>query len=208
MFNAFEAVNNIIDEINENYYESCYDSIYEELCDRVAYGELTIEEAEMINEAAAEKYLYEKVRLFKKKKKKYEFPDKIKKTNYSIDGAKISYYYDPDKEEDPETIEENLDKKYNILKANYNNIINESIKYCLKIAKNWEMPENKMEMKKLLKLSSIHMSSYHNWNTFTFWFNDGKYCSDDFFCCHSLTCSCEIDLDKNKIKNIEVQLEG
>ena len=59
MFNAFEAVNNIIDEINENYYESCYDSIYEELCDRVECGELTIEEAEMINEAAAYKYLYE-----------------------------------------------------------------------------------------------------------------------------------------------------
>ena len=59
MFNAFEAVNNIIDEINENYYESCYDSIYEELCDRVAYGELTIEEAEMINEAAAYKYITE-----------------------------------------------------------------------------------------------------------------------------------------------------
>ena len=59
MFNAFEAVNNIIDEINENYYESCYDSIYEELCDRVECGELTIEEAEMINDAAAEKYLTE-----------------------------------------------------------------------------------------------------------------------------------------------------
>ena len=84
MFNAFEAVNNIIDEINENYYESCYDAIYEELCDRVECGELTIEEAEMINEAAADKYLYEKVRLFKKKNKKWEFPYKIKNTNYSL----------------------------------------------------------------------------------------------------------------------------
>ena len=100
-----------------------------------------------------------------------------------------------------------FDEIYNDLSISSGNI-NESIKYCLKIAKNWEMPENKMEMKRLLKLSSIHMSSYHNWNTFTFWFNDGKYCSDDFFCCHSLTCSCEIDLDENKIKNIEVQLEG
>lgn len=59
MFDAYEAINDIIDDINEDYYESCYDAIYEELCDRVDYGELTIEEAELINEAAAEKYLYE-----------------------------------------------------------------------------------------------------------------------------------------------------
>ena len=59
MFDATEAINDIIDDINVDYYESCYDAIYEELCDRVDYGELTIEEAEMINEAAAYKYLYE-----------------------------------------------------------------------------------------------------------------------------------------------------
>ena len=59
MFNAYEAVDELIDDINVDYYESCYDAIYEELCDRVDYGELTIEEAQMINEAAAYKYLYE-----------------------------------------------------------------------------------------------------------------------------------------------------
>ena len=59
MFNVNEAVDELIDDINVDYYESCYDAIYEELCDRVAYGELTIEEAEMINDAAAEKYLTE-----------------------------------------------------------------------------------------------------------------------------------------------------
>ena len=59
MFDAYEAINELIDDINVDYYESCYDAIYEELCDRVDYGELTIEEAEMINDAAAEKYLPE-----------------------------------------------------------------------------------------------------------------------------------------------------
>ena len=59
MFNVNEAINDIIDDINEDYYESCYDAIYEELCDRVNYGELTLEEAEMINVAAAEKYITE-----------------------------------------------------------------------------------------------------------------------------------------------------
>ena len=59
MFNVNEAVDELINDINVDYYESCYDAIYEELCDRVDYGELTIEEAEMINEAAAYKYLYE-----------------------------------------------------------------------------------------------------------------------------------------------------
>ena len=59
MFNVYEAIDDIIDDINVDYYESCYDAIYEELCNRVAYGELTIEEAEMINDVAAEKYLTE-----------------------------------------------------------------------------------------------------------------------------------------------------
>ena len=59
MFNVNEAVDELIDDINVDYYESCYDAIYEELCNRVESGELTIEEAEMINDAAAEKYLTE-----------------------------------------------------------------------------------------------------------------------------------------------------
>ena len=59
MFDATEAINDIIDDINNDYYESCHDAIYEELCERVDSGELTIEDAEMINEAAADKYLTE-----------------------------------------------------------------------------------------------------------------------------------------------------
>ena len=59
MFNVNEAVEELIDDINVDYYESCYDAIYEELCNRVECGELTSEEAEMINDAAAEKYLTE-----------------------------------------------------------------------------------------------------------------------------------------------------
>ena len=59
MFDAMEAVDELIDDINNDYYDSCYDAIYEELCERVESGELTIEEAEMINDVAAEKYLGE-----------------------------------------------------------------------------------------------------------------------------------------------------
>ena len=59
MFNVNEAVDELIDDINVDYYESCYNAIYEELCDRIECGELSLEEAEMINEAAAEKYLTE-----------------------------------------------------------------------------------------------------------------------------------------------------
>ena len=59
MYNAMEAVDNIIDDINSDYYESCYDAIYEELCDRVENGELTIEEAELINDVAYDKYVTE-----------------------------------------------------------------------------------------------------------------------------------------------------
>ena len=36
-----------------------YDLIYKELCERVDSGELSLEDAEVINEAAAEKYLTE-----------------------------------------------------------------------------------------------------------------------------------------------------
>ena len=62
-FDAYEAVDELIDEINDEYAveaaEEAYQKIYEELCERVDYGELTLEDAEIINEAAAEKYLYE-----------------------------------------------------------------------------------------------------------------------------------------------------
>ncbi len=59
MYNAMEAVDELIDDINNDYYGSCYDAIYEELCDRVECGELTIEEAEMINDVAYDKYVTE-----------------------------------------------------------------------------------------------------------------------------------------------------
>lgn len=62
-FDAYEAVDELIDEINEEYAveaaEDAYQQIYEELCERVDCDELTLEEAEIINEAAAEKYLVE-----------------------------------------------------------------------------------------------------------------------------------------------------
>ena len=67
MFDAMEAVDELIDDINNDYYESCYDAIYEELCERVECGELTIKEAEMINESAAEKYLTESTKSLERK---------------------------------------------------------------------------------------------------------------------------------------------
>ena len=62
MFDAIEAINDIIDDINDDameYAESCYEEIYEELCYRVECGDLTAEEAEMVNQAAYEKYVSE-----------------------------------------------------------------------------------------------------------------------------------------------------
>ena len=59
-FDAYEAVDVLIDEINDSYTESgedLYQQIYEELCERVECGELTLEEANIINDAAANKYL-------------------------------------------------------------------------------------------------------------------------------------------------------
>ena len=79
MFDATEAINNIIDDINADYYESCYDAIYEELCERVEDGNMTIEEAEMVNEAAAEKYLYEKSKNVDKALEEDDDDDKKKK---------------------------------------------------------------------------------------------------------------------------------
>ena len=61
MFDATEAINDIIDEINSDYYESCYNAIYDELFEKVITEEISLEDAQMINEAAAEKYLTEKV---------------------------------------------------------------------------------------------------------------------------------------------------
>ena len=62
MFDAIEAINDIIDDINEDaaeYAESCYEEIYDELCYRVECGDLTLEEAEMVNQVAYEKYFGE-----------------------------------------------------------------------------------------------------------------------------------------------------
>ena len=60
MFDAYEAVDELIDDINDDYYEACvdaYEQIYEELIERVECGEMSLAEAEIVNEAAAEKYL-------------------------------------------------------------------------------------------------------------------------------------------------------
>ena len=58
-FDAYEAVDDLIDEINDDYAveaaEEAYQQIYEELCERGECNELTLEEAEIINDAAAEK---------------------------------------------------------------------------------------------------------------------------------------------------------
>ena len=62
MFDAIEAINDIIDDINDDvaeYSESCYEEIYDELCYRVECGDLSVEEAELINNAAYEKYVSE-----------------------------------------------------------------------------------------------------------------------------------------------------
>ena len=90
MFDAYEAINDIIDDINEDYYESCYDAIYEELCDRVDYGELTIEEAEMINEAAAYKYLYETKNIDKALEEDDDDDKKKKESDKNIKKKKVA----------------------------------------------------------------------------------------------------------------------
>ena len=62
MFDAIEAINDIIDDINDDaaeYAESCYEDIYDELCYRVESGELSVDEAELINQVAYEKYFGE-----------------------------------------------------------------------------------------------------------------------------------------------------
>ena len=66
-FDAYEAVDDLIDEINDEYAAEsvdegaeAYQQIYDELCERVECDELTLEEAQIINDVAAEKYLSEK----------------------------------------------------------------------------------------------------------------------------------------------------
>lgn len=56
-FNAIEAINDIIDDINANTYESYYDEICDELDYRVESGELSLEDAQIIADKAAEEYL-------------------------------------------------------------------------------------------------------------------------------------------------------
>ena len=66
MFDAIEVINDIIDDINDDvaeYSESCYEEIYDELCYRVESGELSVDEAELINEKAYDMYC-EKERIF------------------------------------------------------------------------------------------------------------------------------------------------
>lgn len=58
-FDAMEAVDDLIDEINYEYTEAAYDEIFEELCERVECGELTLEEAEFINDVAFDRYVSE-----------------------------------------------------------------------------------------------------------------------------------------------------
>ena len=99
MFDACEAVNDLINEINEDYYESCYNAIYEELCEKVENGELTIEDAEMINEAATKKYLqtynHANLNRIMKEYKKYnhEIKSEWKKVKDSNDISELKKFY-------------------------------------------------------------------------------------------------------------------
>ena len=60
-----------------------YEAIYEELCDRVECGELTLEDAELINDAAYDKYVTE----FKADIERY-YDDRLTK-------EKLSHNHDP-----------------------------------------------------------------------------------------------------------------
>lgn len=59
MFDAREAVDDLIAEINDNYATERYDAIHSELQLRVESGELSLEEAEAVNQAAWNKYFGE-----------------------------------------------------------------------------------------------------------------------------------------------------
>ena len=62
-----------------------YEAIYEELTERVEAGELSLEDAEIINEAAAEKYLTEGNAFNRVVKDKV---DEVKKIENRINGYK------------------------------------------------------------------------------------------------------------------------
>ena len=92
MFDAIEAINDIIDDINDDtmeYAESCYEDIYEELCYRVESGELTLEEAELINDKAYDMYMSEatryKVEQERLARKIHDEKRKISKLNSKLD---------------------------------------------------------------------------------------------------------------------------
>ena len=76
MFDAYEAVDSLIDKINNDY---AYEQVYNELLNRVNNGELTLEEAEAVNDKAIEKYLEERDKKEKEEKEKAEKKRKIKK---------------------------------------------------------------------------------------------------------------------------------
>lgn len=57
MFNPYDTIDSLIGEYNNDVDIARYESVYDELCQRVNNGELTVEEAELINDRAAEMYL-------------------------------------------------------------------------------------------------------------------------------------------------------
>lgn len=57
MFNPYDTIDSLIGEYNDDVDIARYESVYDELCQRVNAGELTVEEAELINDRAAEMYL-------------------------------------------------------------------------------------------------------------------------------------------------------
>lgn len=69
MFDAYEAVDQLIDDINDGEYDNClpktgkeiYESIHRVLCKDVESGAITLEFADEINEMAYDKYVLESV---------------------------------------------------------------------------------------------------------------------------------------------------
>ena len=119
MFDAFEAINYIIDDINNEaseYAESCYDEIYNELCYRVECGDLTIEEANYLNDRAYEMYTEKLTDKFYKPIKKYkeiqkdckELDDELKK--HEEERKKAIEKFNKKSKEIEDTIEKQHDK--------------------------------------------------------------------------------------------------
>ena len=200
MFNATEAVDNIIDDINTDYYKSCYDAIYEELCERVESGELTLKEAELINDVAYGKYIVEgkisdtlkkltNLKKMSKNKKKQGFQrvnqfklikNNLYETDLTIDGKKVCIDNKNDSLSNPDFIY-NINVTFSELSKNY-------IDNCRSIIQNLynQCNINEEVHRKDIKLNSIIVSTYFDSD------NHGK-----------IDYALDINLSGNKIKDLK-----